>query len=760
MSEAAEAGRFNHALMVANVGFTNLFWPWRDSGGGKSGQRSQASGVGSGELADCNSRKQLRGAMPVIDSGASGGCRAAATQQECPAATPRLENGICQPSNCAANEIFTGSVCRTRQASDCTGNTPILDGGICRAARNNAECRAKNPSLGNSSGRCVEVDTSFSAVYVVEVDAGGGARHDHIAFATNQPSFGAAESEARRLCNALTEGTVTEACKPLVIPTPNNECIDLRRAVTNDGNLKFAFGRGATPALAVQNREANRGNIEGGFASWRTPGGSDSEAFCDCGGSIGSVAVPKPGDTTGSGTTCRARVSADCGQGTPIFDGGICRAATIADCTTAKPILDGGACRELRAVDCTGATPIFANNACRPAVDQNECTNLKGSRYVYAGGGVCRERTKADCSAAAPVLDDTTKQCRARVASDCTGFTPALINGVCQPGTYGAVAIGTVALNISPVNFGALTNPAHPQYSTANGTIQVYGVSRLQASAADARRLALSACGRAASDHSAAVAGQTGQDCQTVSEFSGGIAALWRLATAPYGDHYFSGIATLQINTTIAVATLTTAQATTTTTMTLVVAPTDAEIAAAQAAAETAAKTACDTFAAAQTSAGQTLECQNAAVEVLRTIPAAEVCGEGAFLDTAAIPSACACLPGYDTLVAGATGLPSCSLSANTPRCDNSRGAFLNADADCLRLLVGLGGFGCNGDSASLRRARMRRAERVFKSDFGAVRVRPGIRQFAAFCGCKRQCGVYLHSDNAPHLPRRPRSLL
>ena len=191
--------------------------------------------------------------------------------------------------------------------------------------------------------------------------------------------------------------------------------------------------------------------------------------------------------------------------------------------------------------------------------------------------------------------------------------------------------MGTIALNISPVNLGALTNPAHPQYSTANGTIQVYGVSRLQASAADARRLALSECGRAASDHRAAVAGQTGQNCHIVSQFAGGVAALWRLATAPYGDHYFSGIATLQINTTTTIATMTMAQNTITTTMTMVVPPTNAELVAAQSAAEAAAKTACDTFAAAQTSTGQTLECQSAAVEVLRTIPAAEICGEGAF---------------------------------------------------------------------------------------------------------------------------------
>ena len=702
-----ETTAFRRCINIETVNSQSYFGLGDTPEAALAARRAKHPGDGTDGIGTCN----CGAGMSVADVNEPNGCRAALTQQECPAATPRLENGVCQPSNCAANEIFTGSVCRTRQASDCTGNTPILDGGICRAARNNAECRAKNPSLGNSSGRCVEVDSHFSAVWVATFLQADGKNHDFIAIAVNQPSRTEATSKAREACEALNEGVSrVGTCRQLVIPSPDNQCVDLRRAVLTNGDFKYASGIGATPPLARQNREQNAasGNPEN-FASWRTAGGSDSEAFCDCGGSIGSVA-----SSTGSGATCRARVAADCGQSTPIFDGGVCRAATIAECTTAKPILDGGACRELRAVDCTGATPIFANNACRPAVDQNECTNLKGSRYVYAGGGVCRERTKADCSAAAPVLDDTTKQCRARVASDCTGFTPALINGVCQPGTYGAVAIGTVALNISPVNFGALTNPAHPQYSTANGTIQVYGVSRLQASAADARRLALSACGRAASDHSAAAAGQTGQDCQTVSEFSGGIAALWRLATAPYGDHYFSGIATLQINTTIAVATLTTAQATTTTTMTLVVAPTDAEIAAAQAAAETAAKTACDTFAAAQTSAGQTLECQNAAVEVLRTIPAAEVCGEGAFLDTAAIPSACACLPGYDTLVAGATGLPSCSLSANTPRCDNSRGAFLNADATACVCSSGWGALdatatpqvcgapACDGPSAFL----------------------------------------------------------
>ena len=674
----AASGGFNQCILVAKDGLgSDLFGLGATPAAARAARVAKDGTVDRpSERAGCNCGE----AMPVSDSTSSTGCRAAATQQECPAATPRLENGICQPSNCAANEIFTGSVCRTRQASDCTGNTPILDSNThqCRAAASNAECRAKNPSLGRSGDACVEVDSNFSAVWVATFLQSDGKNHDFIAIAVNQPSRTEATSKAREACEALNEGVSrVGTCRQLVIPSPNNQCVDLRRAVLNNGDFKYASGIGATPDLARQNREQNAasGNPEN-FASWRSAGGSDSEKFCDCGASEPIAS------TTGSGATCRARVSADCGQGTPIFEGGLCRAATIADCTTAKPILDGGVCRELRAVDCAGATPIFENNACRPAVDQNECTNLKGSRYVYAGGGVCRARTKADCSAALPVLDDATGQCRARVASDCTGFTPALINGICQPGTYGAVAIGTVALNISPVNLGALTNPAHPQYSTANGTIQVYGVSRLQASAADARRLALSDCGRAASDHPAATGGQTGRDCQIVSQFSSGIAALWRLATAPYGDHYFSGIATLQINTTAVISILTTAQATTTTTLTMVVPPTNAELVAAQSAAETAAKTACDTFAAAQTSTGQALQCQSAAAEVFRTIRESEVCGEGAFLNTAAIPSACACLPGYDTLAGGGpAGLPSCSLSANTPRCDNSKGAFLNADA-------------------------------------------------------------------------------
>ena len=669
--QCAEAATFRRCINVGTVDSKSYFGLGDTPAAALAARQAKHPGAGPEGISRCN----CGAGMPIVDGSS---CRAAANQQECPAAVPRLENGVCQPSNCAANEIFTGSACRVRETSDCTGNTPILDSNThqCRAARNNAECRAKNPSLGNSGGRCVEVDSHFSAVWVVEVDAGGGTRRDFIGIAVNQPTRDEATSKARQACEALNEGTVTKACRQLVIPSPSNQCVDLRRAVLNNGSFKFHSGIGATPELARQNRIQNQlaGTITG-FASWRSEGGSDSEKFCDCGGSIGSVA-----SGTGSGATCRARVSADCGQSTPIFDGGICRAATLAECTTAKPILDNGACRELAAADCAGATPIFENNACRAAASQAECT-AKGSKYVFASGGVCRERTKADCTAQEPVLDDTTGQCRARVASDCTGFTPALVDGICQPGMHGAVAMGTIALNISPVNLGALTNPAHPQYSTANGTIQVYGVSRLQASAADARRLALSECGRAASDHRAAVAGQTGQNCHIVSQFASGVAALWRLATAPYGDHYFSGIATLQINTTINIATMTMAQNTITTTMTLAVPPTNAELVAAQSAAEAAAKTACDTFAAAQTSTGQTLECQSAAVEVLRTIPAAEVCGEGAFLDTAAIPNACACSPGYDTLTSGAGGLPSCSLSANTPRCDNTKGAFLNADA-------------------------------------------------------------------------------
>ena len=678
--QCAEAATFRRCINVGTVDSKSYFGLGDTPAAALAARQAKHPGAGPEGISRCN----CGAGMPIVDGSS---CRAAANQQECPAAVPRLENGVCQPSNCAANEVFTGSACRVRETSDCTGNTPILDGGICRAARNNAECRAKNPSLGNSSGRCVEVDAQFSAVWIATFSQSDGTNHDFVAIAVNQPTRDAATSKAREACEALDEGIAQiGTCKQFLTPSPSNQCVDLRRAVLTNGDFKYASGIGGDLDAARVNRINNQiaGN-PANFQSWRSEGGSDSEKFCDCGGSIGSVA-----SGTGSGTTCRARVSADCGQSTPIFEGGICRAATLAECTTAKPILDNGACRELAAADCAGATPIFENNACRAAASQAECT-AKGSKYVFASGGVCRERTKADCTAQEPVLDDTTGRCRARVASDCTGFTPALVDGICQPGMHGAVAMGTIALNISPVNLGALTNPAHPQYSTANGTIQVYGVSRLQASAADARRLALSECGRAASDHRAAVAGQTGQNCHIVSQFAGGVAALWRLATAPYGDHYFSGIATLQINTTTTIATMTMAQNTITTTMTMVVPPTNAELVAAQSAAEAAAKTACDTFAAAQTSTGQTLECQSAAVEVLRTIPAAEICGEGAFLDTAAIPNACACSPGYDTLTSGAGGLPSCSLSANTPRCDNSKGAFLNADATACQCSSGWG---------------------------------------------------------------------
>ena len=713
----AEAATFRRCINIASGRLDNIqYFGVGDTPAAAIADR-QAKHPGqrtTGESAACN----CGGAMSIIDANAPGGCRAA-TAADCTGNTPILasngtcraavnqadctaiadnlqfDSGACRPrtaADCAATEVFTGAVCRARVASDCAGATPILDATTnqCRAARNDAECRAKNPSFEIvSGGACAERDIHFSAVYYLQVSAGVGTdgnlrTHDHLAIAVNQPSQARADAAASAACQALTEGTVVRGCVPLV--RPSNECVDLRRAAepgTNEfqtRNLYFGYGLGATPVLALVDRQNERrraggGNFPNASWAWQSPGGSDSEAFCDCGGSIGSVA-----SGFGSRASCRARVAADCTGSTPILEGGVCRAATIAECTTDKPILQNGACRARIDSDCTGTTSILENNACRPAANQAECT-AKHTRFVFARGGICRERTKADCSAALPVLDAVSGQCRARVASDCTGFTPALINGICQPGMHGAVAIGTIALNISPVNLGALTNPAHPQYSTANGTIQVYGASRLQKSAADARRLALSACGRAASDHRAAAAGQTGQNCQIVSQFASGVAALWRLATAPYGDHYFSAIATLQINTTTTIATMTMAQNTITTTTTMAVAPTNAEIAAAQAAAEAEAKTACDTFAAAQTSTGQTLTCQSAAAELLRTIPAAEVCGEGAFLDADAIPRACACLPGYDTLVAPSGGLPSCSLSANTPRCDNSKGAFLNADA-------------------------------------------------------------------------------
>ena len=697
----AEAATFRRCINIASGRLDNIqYFGVGDTPAAAIADR-QAKHPGqrtTGESAACN----CGGAMSIIDANAPGGCRAAiqadctgntpilapnglcraaANQAECTAIADNLQfdSGACRPrtaADCAATEVFTGAVCRARQTSDCTGTTPILENGNCRAATSNLECSRKSPNLQlGSGGACAERDTHFSAVWVATFLQTDSTLHDFIAIAVNQPSFGEADRKAREACEALNEGVARVGiCQQLVVPSPNNQCVDLRRATLSNGGFKFASGVGATPDLARQNREINSGTITG-FTGWRSAGGSDSEAFCDCGGSIGSVA-----SGTGSGASCRAREAADCTGSTPVLEGGVCRAATIAECTTDKPILQNGACRARIDSDCTGTTSILENNACRPAANQAECT-AKHTRFVFARGGICRERTKADCSAALPVLDAVSGQCRARVASDCTGFTPALINGICQPGMHGAVAIGTIALNISPVNLGALTNPAHPQYSTANGTIQVYGASRLQKSAADARRLALSACGRAASDHRAAAAGQTGQNCQIVSQFASGVAALWRLATAPYGDHYFSAIATLQINTTTTIATMTMAQNTITTTTTMAVAPTNAEIAAAQAAAEAEAKTACDTFAAAQTSTGQTLTCQSAAAELLRTIPAAEVCGEGAFLDADAIPRACACLPGYDTLVAPSGGLPSCSLSANTPRCDNSKGAFLNADA-------------------------------------------------------------------------------
>ena len=697
----AEAATFRRCINIASGRLDNIqYFGVGDTPAAAIADR-QAKHPGqrtTGESAACN----CGGAMSIIDANAPGGCRAAiqadctgntpilapnglcraaANQAECTAIADNLQfdSGACRPrtaADCAATEVFTGAVCRARQTSDCTGTTPILENGNCRAATSNLECSRKSPNLQlGSGGACAERDTHFSAVWVATFLQTDSTLHDFIAIAVNQPSFGEADRKAREACEALNEGVARVGiCQQLVVPSPNNQCVDLRRATLSNGGFKFASGVGATPDLARQNREINSGTITG-FTGWRSAGGSDSEAFCDCGGSIGSVA-----SGTGSGASCRAREAADCTGSTPVLEGGVCRAATIAECTTDKPILQNGACRARIDADCTGTTSILENNACRPAANQAECT-AKHTRFVFARGGICRERTKADCSAALPVLDAVSGQCRARVASDCTGFTPALINGICQPGMHGAVAIGTIALNISPVNLGALTNPAHPQYSTANGTIQVYGASRLQKSAADARRLALSACGRAASDHRAAAAGQTGQNCQIVSQFASGVAALWRLATAPYGDHYFSAIATLQINMTTTIATMTMAQNTITTTTTMAVAPTNAEIAAAQAAAEAEAKTACDTFAAAQTSTGQTLTCQSAAAELLRTIPAAEVCGEGAFLDADAIPRACACLPGYDTLVAPSGGLPSCSLSANTPRCDNSKGAFLNADA-------------------------------------------------------------------------------
>ena len=152
--QCAEAATFRRCINVGTVDSKSYFGLGDTPAAALAARQAKHPGAGPEGISRCN----CGAGMPIVDGSS---CRAAANQQECPAAIPRLENGVCQPSNCAANEIFTGSACRTREASDCTGNTPILDGGICRAARNNAECRAKNPSLGNSSGRCVEVDVQF-----------------------------------------------------------------------------------------------------------------------------------------------------------------------------------------------------------------------------------------------------------------------------------------------------------------------------------------------------------------------------------------------------------------------------------------------------------------------------------------------------------------------------------------------------------------------------------------------------------------------
>ena len=586
----------------------------------------------------------------------------------------------CQPTtaaNCAGvTPIFDGTNCRVRMASDCTGLTPIFVNAdrTCRERRQ-SDCRGTNSVLDATTKQCRPPQTSAECPSAT-------------------PVYDSGRDECRLREASDCVGTTT----PIFV-SANRTC---RERVASDcsGATPELFGGNClqacavlTPALPV--RDATTGNCRAREA--RDCGGTTPELF-------------------------KGRCEAACPAGAPVRDltSENCRLRQASDCVGDTPIFEDNICRERQLKDCADTTPILENGNCRTAANQFECTN-KDPTLQFVNNGTCRTRIPADCTnPTKPVLDADTLLCRERERSDCTEPTPDFFGGNClaacpdiQPvrdratgncrsldetdcfgdtpvfrdnmchqrlGEFGAVALGTVDIDISPVNRGALTNPAHPAYSAANGMIQVFGIAQLQGSAGSARRNALAACSRAMSNHPNAMTLATGRDCRIVAEYANAVAAVARLASAPYGDHYFVASVTLAAIT-----------------MTMQTAI-DAAIARAETAARTAAKSACDTFAIARSPGGAAanggtlaLVCERAPSAVVRNVAAAQqVCGSGATLDSSGTSSACVCLPGYTNLdTSGA--VPVCSLDNTVPLCDTSKGAFLNAERTACECAAGWG---------------------------------------------------------------------
>ena len=586
----------------------------------------------------------------------------------------------CQPTtaaNCAGvTPIFDGTNCRVRMESDCTGLTPIFVNAdrTCRERRQ-SDCRGTNSVLDAGTKQCRAPRTSAECPSAT-------------------PVYDSGRDECRLREASDCVGTTT----PIYV-SANRTC---RERIASDcsGATPELFGGNClqacavlTPALPV--RDATTGNCR--VREARDCGGTTPELF-------------------------KGRCEAACPAGAPVRDltSENCRLRQASDCVGDTPIFEDNICRERQLKDCADTTPILENGNCRTAANQFECDN-KDPTLQFVNNGTCRTRIPADCTnPTKPVLDADTLLCRERERSDCTEPTPDFFGGNClaacpdiQPvrdratgncrsldetdcfgdtpvfrdnmchqrlGEFGAVALGTVDIDISPVNRGALTNPAHPAYSAANGMIQVFGIAQLQGSAGSARRNALAACSRAMSNHPNAMTLATGRDCRIVAEYANAVAAVARLASAPYGDHYFVASVTLAAIT-----------------MTMQTAI-DAAIARAETAARTAAKSACDTFAIARSPGGAAanggtlaLVCERAPSAVVRNVAAAQqVCGSGATLDSSGTSSACVCLPGYTNLdTSGA--VPVCSLDNTVPLCDTSKGAFLNAERTACQCAAGWG---------------------------------------------------------------------
>ena len=195
------------------------------------------------ESAACN----CGGAMPVADSNAPNGCRAAQTPADCTGTTPILDGGFCRAATnqaeCTAkggNLVFDGGSCRPRVAGDCTGDTPRFDGGHCFAE---------------------EAFLNHGVYFTFEVEI-SGTRYNRGRFVVNRPTQAQARTDALALCNTETSGFTSAR-----IIRGCSEATEAGRFVcinTANVNSQTYFGVGATPAAAKAAREAKHSGVGSG----------------------------------------------------------------------------------------------------------------------------------------------------------------------------------------------------------------------------------------------------------------------------------------------------------------------------------------------------------------------------------------------------------------------------------------------------------------------------------------------------------------